>query len=66
MISPMKGYKLYKKVKPLYLNLYLNGGVKFFYKDVILVDSAENKEVEINFDIIATLNIFQIVENIKI
>jgi hypothetical protein len=36
------------ETKPLYLHLYLNGGVKFFYKDVILIDSPENKEKQIN------------------
>ena len=31
-------FKLYRdsETKPLHLHLYLNGGVKFFYKNVIL------------------------------
>ncbi|WP_243234468.1 DUF2931 family protein [Flavobacterium pectinovorum] len=33
-----------RKTKPLYLHLYLNGGVKFFYQDMILIDYSENKE----------------------
>lgn len=37
-----------RETKPLYLHLYLNGGVKFFYKNVILIDSPENKEIKIN------------------
>ncbi|GGF21329.1 hypothetical protein [Flavobacterium limi] len=37
-----------RETKPLYLHLYLNGGVKFFYKDVILIDSPENKHSPIN------------------
>lgn len=37
-----------RETKPLYLNLYLNGGFKFFYKDVILIDSPENKEIKLN------------------
>lgn len=37
-----------RETKPLYLHLYLNGGFKFFYKDIILIDSPENKEAEIN------------------
>ena len=37
-----------RETKPLYLHLYLNGGFKFFYKDIILIDSPENKEREIN------------------
>ena len=36
------------ETKPLYLHFYLNGGVKFFYKDVILIDSPENKEIMIS------------------
>lgn len=33
---------------PLYLHLYPNGGFKFFYKDVIVIDSPENIEIQIN------------------
>ncbi|PXY41326.1 hypothetical protein DMB65_07950 [Flavobacterium cheongpyeongense] len=36
------------ETKPLYLHLYLNGGFKFFYKDVILIDCPENKEQQIS------------------
>jgi hypothetical protein len=37
-----------RETKPLYLHLYLNGGVKFFYNDVILIDCPENKEQQIS------------------
>lgn len=39
-------FKLYRdsETKPLHLHLYLNGGVKFFYNDVILADCPEDKE----------------------
>lgn len=37
-----------RETKPLYLHLYLNGGVKFFYKDIILIDCPENKERQIS------------------
>lgn len=37
-----------RETKPLYLHFYLNGGVKFFYKDVILIDCPENKEIMIS------------------
>ncbi|WP_163398807.1 hypothetical protein [Flavobacterium fluviatile] len=37
-----------RETKPLYLHLYSNGGVKFFYKDAILIDCPENKEITIS------------------
>lgn len=32
----------------LYVHLYLNGGIKFFYKNLILIDSPENQESPLN------------------
>lgn len=39
-------FKIFRgsETKPLYLHIYLNGGVKFFYNDVILVDYPKKKE----------------------
>lgn len=37
-----------RETAPLYLHLYPNGGFKFFYRDIILIDSPENNEIQIN------------------
>lgn len=39
-------FKVFKsrEINPLYLHVYLNGGVKFFFKDVILIDCQGNQE----------------------
>ncbi|WP_163407015.1 hypothetical protein [Flavobacterium ajazii] len=43
--SPIDKFKVFRKeTKILYLHLYLNGGVKFFYKDMIVIDCPDNAE----------------------
>jgi hypothetical protein len=37
-----------KQILPLYLHFYLNGGIKFFYKDEIIIDYPFNNESEIS------------------
>lgn len=51
-----------RETEPLYLHLYLNGGIRFFYKNVILVDIPVNNESAVNgkdkkdfFDLNATI-----------
>lgn len=46
---PTEKFKVFRKeTKTLYLHFYLNGSVKFFYKDAILIDCPGNGEILIS------------------